>query len=365
MKRVLLIYPLLTSYILPVIKGMAESGRVYLDVFYGPQPLGEGFGEHLPFKHPNIHWMQVEEKHPFGDRFGMYQKDILGHLIKMRPDAILIWANPRYLSFWVTLVAGRLLSIPVYSCGHGLFKKKGAGILHRIMYKTILALSQAYICYTPSVRDSLLPITKNGKKLEVGFNTLYNDYPVLPDCKTGTERGIFYIGRVRPGCGVDILIKAVNHLNQEKDLKIELHIIGAGPLTPFLQFEEKIKPWLHYYGAVYDQKQISEISQNCRIGCVPGFMGLNVVHMMSLSLPVVTHAQLDQHMGPEPEYIQHEVNGWLIEKPNNITSLVEKLSELWLMPAGKVRILQENAYKTYEKLNNPPFHERLLLIMEK
>jgi glycosyltransferase involved in cell wall biosynthesis len=276
----------------------------------------------------------------------------------------LIWANPRYLSFWAVLVAGRLLGIPVYSRGHGLFKKKGAGILYRIMYKTILALSQAYICYTPSVKGSLVALVKNDKKLAVDFNTLYNDFPILPDCKTGTENGIFYIGRVRQGCGVDVLIEVVNHLNHEIGFNIELHIIGAGSFAPVITREAKENPWLHYHGEIYDQKQISEISQNCRMGCVPGFMGLNVVHMMSLSLPVVTHAQLDQHMGPEPDYIQHEVNGWLIEEPNDVDSLVETLQELWRMPSGKFKILQENAYKTYEKLSNPPYHERLLQIFE-
>jgi hypothetical protein len=53
-----------------------------------------------------------------------------------------------------------------------------------------------------------------------------------------------------------------------------------------------------------------------------------------------------------------------MEKPNNVASLVETLRELWLMPVDKFKILQENAYKTYEKLSNPPFHERLLQILE-
>jgi len=363
-KRIVIISSILTSYILPALQGMAESRRVQLDVIYGPPPSGEGFGKHLPFEHPNASWMQVEERHPFGNRFGMYQKGILGHLIKTHPDAILIWANPRYLSFWAVLVAGRLLGIPVYARGHGLVKEKHQDILHRLMYKLILGLCHKYICYTLSVKESLMPLTKNDKKLVVDFNTLYNDFPVLPDKKNGTEPGIFYLGRVRPKCGVKELIETVNYLNREDFLNIELHIVGSGPLEPFILQEAEKYPWVHYYGEIYDQKRLAAISQNCRFGCVPGFMGLNVVHMMSLSLPVVTHAQLDQHMGPEPEYIQHKKNGWLFERPNDESSLRNALRELWLMPEEDVEIMQENAYRAYEKLSNPPYHERLLRILE-
>jgi hypothetical protein len=256
------------------------------------------------------------------------------------------------------------LGIPVYARGHGLFKKKKVGLINKKMYKVILDLSHRYICYTPKVKASLVPLAKREDKLVVDYNTIYNEHPVAPHEKTGREKGIFYISRVRSGCGLDVLIQAVEQLYQQDGLNITSHVIGDGPLTGFLREKAARLPWLHYYGSIFDQKKISEISRQCRLGCVPGFMGLNVVHMLSLSLPVVTHAQLDQHMGPEPEYIQHKVNGWLMEKPNNVASLVETLRELWLMPVDKFKILQENAYKTYEKLSNPPFHERLLQILE-
>jgi len=363
MKRVTFIYPYLTSYILPVLQGMVESGRVQLDVFYSPNPSGMGFGEHQPFEHPNVCWKQVKERHPLGDRFAMYQKDISNYIMKTRPNAIFIFANARYLSFWSVLIAGYLLNIPVYPWGHGLFKKKHIGYAHKLMFKAILALSHKYICYTPQVKISLLPLAKDDKKLVVGCNTLYNLYPIGPYGKTGKEKGILYIGRVRSGCGVDVLIETIALLNKKHDAGIELHVIGDGPLGSMIREKTSQLPWLYYYGKIFDQKKISEISRQCRFGCVPGFMGLNVVHMMSLSLPVVSHAQLSLHMGPEPEYIQHSVNGWLMEKPNDVASLVETLKGLWMMPADKFKVMQENAYKTYEELSNPPFHERILQIL--
>ena len=297
MKTFLFIYPYLTSYILPVLQGIAESGRVQLHVVSGDSPSGLGFGAHLPFEHLNVRWIQVEEKCLLGNRLGMYQQGVLTHLIKTKPDVVLIWANPRYLSFWGILILGRMLRMQVYARGHGLFKKKKAGFFHRTMYRAIIALSYRYVCYTQEVKDSLLQLTQQKNKLVVDYNTLYNDSPVCPEEKTGQEKGIFYIGRMRSGCGVEALIQSVVQLNQKENLKIELHIIGDGPIRNFLVEKAKEFSWIKYYGKVFDQKKISDISRQCRLGCVPGFMGLNAVHMLSLSLPVVTHGDLSKHMG--------------------------------------------------------------------
>jgi glycosyltransferase involved in cell wall biosynthesis len=173
--------------------------------------------------------------------------------------------------------------------------RKNTPILHRLMYRAILALIHTYICY--AIREIFKArLTKTINWYD--FNTLYNRHPVPPDRKSGLEPGIFYIGRVRPGCGVDVLIETVERINREGDSKIDLHVIGDGPLGEAIRRQAEGHDWLHYYGAVFDQERICDISLNCRFGCVPGFMGLNVVHMMSLSLPVMTHGRLDKH-GPE------------------------------------------------------------------
>jgi glycosyltransferase involved in cell wall biosynthesis len=369
LKRIVFVYPYLTGYIIPVLQGVVDSGRVSLDVLCSPPPPGMGFEEIIPPEHPNLHWILAPEGHPMGDRIGMVQKGVLRHILRVRPDAVVIWANPRFLSFWGMLLLGRLLCIPVYSRGHGLFKKQEIGglykLLYKLMYRVILAMSYRYICYTQAVKDSLRSLVKDEDKLIVEYNTLYNHYPLAPNQKTGKEKGVFYIGRIRDGCGVDVLIQALEGLNRQGDSPvIELHIIGDGPLQSHVQEQASRLPWLTYHGKEFDQQRVRDISRECRLGCVPGFMGLNVVHMMSLSLPVVTHARLGKHMGPEPEYIQHQVNGWLIEKVNDVASLAQAIKLLWLLPEDKFRVLQENAYRSYEKLSSPPYHERFLQILE-
>ncbi|NOH01021.1 MAG: glycosyltransferase [Chloroflexi bacterium] len=275
----------------------------------------------------------------------------------------MIWANPRYLSFWGVLLLGKLLSIPVYPRGHGLVKQPNAGALKKWMYRLIVALSHAYICYTPKVRESLAFI-QNDAKLPVDYNTLYNDFPVRPEEKTGKEKGIFFVGRVRDGCGVDVLISAIQTLREKDGLDVEAHIIGDGPWRAILEEKAAQFPhWLKYYGGVFDQKKITEISRTCRIGCGPGFMGLNVVHMLSLSLPVITHANLAEHMGPEPEYIQHGINGWLLKRKGDVKMLQNILGDVWNLDKTVLGEVRNNAYSSYKTLSIPPYHKRLLGIL--
>ena len=53
-----------------------------------------------------------------------------------------------------------------------------------------------------------MPLVPDHAKLVVDYNTLLNEFPVLSDTRNGGEPGVFYIGRIRPGCGVDDLIEA-------------------------------------------------------------------------------------------------------------------------------------------------------------
>ena len=90
MKKVCFIYPHITSYILPLLRGMAEGCK--LDVVYSPAPIKAGFGEHKLFNHPNITWTKLRTIFPFGKYFGMYQMGIIIHILKFRPDIIVILA---------------------------------------------------------------------------------------------------------------------------------------------------------------------------------------------------------------------------------------------------------------------------------
>jgi hypothetical protein len=112
---------------------------------------------------------------------------------------------------------------------------------------------------------------------------------------------------------------------------------------------------------VYDAEQIRKISLDCFAGCYPGNAGLSVVHMMSLSLPVITHDDLRAH-GPEPSFIRDGVSGWLYDHADPEPALYHAVRSLASDPA-KVARMRQNAFADYQSLAHPSLAERLWAII--
>lgn len=361
MKKICYICPGIPEYIIPLFRVMAKESQ--LNIVYSAMPSKHGFGRPELFEHKNVNWIALETIYPFGKSFGMYQKGILKHIVKNRPDALLIFANPRYLSFWAVLLVGRVLGIETYPRGHGLAKRESIGCMQKLLYALLGKLCTRYICYTPSVRESLAEVIKDQKFLAVDYNTLENPHAVQPSKKTGNENGIFYIGRLRARCGVDILIDAVRFLRQETCANIELHVVGDGQMAELVRKQSEKDNWIQYHGMVYDHLIISGISLKCRFGCYPLDVGLSVVHMMSLSLPPLTHGEMTKHMGPEASYVQHGKNGWLYFPRNDFGELARSALELWEMPEEKMKLMQKAAFECYRGLSTPSHATRILQII--
>jgi hypothetical protein len=140
-----------------------------------------------------------------------------------------------------------------------------------------------------------------------------------------------------------------------------LHVIGDGEEGEALRTKAHDCPWVVFHGGVYDPEQIRKISLECFAGCYPGNAGLSVVHMMSLSLPVITHNDLQAH-GPEPSFIRDGVSGLLYDHADPEPSLYQALRSLASDPA-KVAEMRQNAFADYQSLAHPSLAERIWAII--
>ena len=361
MKRLCIIQPLLSNYSRETFLELAQHCQV--DLVFSPTPPGSGFGEVPPPPSTRVRYFVVPTYRPFGEQLGMIQWGVGRFVRREKPDAIMIFGNPRYLSFWATLLWGKLLRIPVHVHGHGLYKKRSIGAFYRLMMTLLLKLATSYICYAPMVRQSFLDHGFSGQKLFVAHNSLINHFPVQPREKRGDERGILFIGRVREGSNVPLLVRVIERLRRVDGLPLRLHVIGTGEEIQFLQTETSNFPWVVLHGEIYTQKQIREVSLDCFLGCYPGNAGLSVEHLMSLSLPVITHDDLPSHQGPEPSFIRNGVAGLLYDHRTPEESLHQAIKSLATdsLPLAK---MQQSAFEDYQHLVNPPLSERLWAIID-
>jgi glycosyltransferase involved in cell wall biosynthesis len=358
LRRVCVVQPILSNYSLPVFLELARYCEV--DLFYSPAPQSSGFGEVSLPAVPNLRYIPVKTLKPLGDRWGMYQRGLLGYLVRQRPDALLLSANLRELSFWLATICGRVLGIPVYAHGHGLYKKTQISWAYRRLVQLLLRLVTAYICYAAAVRQSFLAFGFDEKKLAVADNSLINPCQVRPEEKSGAEMGVLFLGRLRADCALESLIDAIARLRESDGLLVRLHIIGAGEEEMRLRGCARNRPWVAFHGAIYHPGKIRQVSLDCFLGCYPGNAGLSIVHMMSLSLPVITHNRLHAH-GPEVSFLRNGASGLLYEHSDQ-ASLYCALRSLATDPARVARMRRE-AFADYQRLSNPSLAQRLWAIV--
>lgn len=292
-----------------------------------------------------------------------YQSNIIGQHFK-NGDAIVVFANPRFVSFWLLMLVARLRGAKVFAHGQGNYAHPSGSLFRKFMYRVICGLSYRYICYNEFVRVCMLRIGCNADKLVVADNSVQIDAPVHPEGKDYCVSGVLFVGRLREGCSLGVAVEAVSRLRAAFS-EVCLYVVGSGPMESRYRKEFDGLDWVRFHGSIYDHELISRISRKCRVGCYPGNAGLSVVHMFALSLPVVVHSKVHQHMGPESAYVVDKFNGFLFDPDEDpVAALFGSLRLAWSMTSDELREIGRNSFRTYEELTQPSLGERFLGILE-
>jgi glycosyltransferase involved in cell wall biosynthesis len=276
---------------------------------------------------------------------------------------VLSFANPRYVSFWMTLLIARLLGIPIFIHGQGLFRHTKPSWTHALVFRVLLRLATRYIAYNDFAARSLRGLTHHAK-IAVLENFVTNDQPASPSERDYSQSGILFVGRLREKCELERLADAVVHRNAlVSNEKISVKVIGGGELLDFYRDKYRNHPEIAFFGEIYAASRIGEIARSCFIGCHPGAAGLSVIHMMSLSLPPLVHDSFHLHMGPEPAYVIDGKTGFVFSRTDP-TRTLEKIIDHVCRSRRDVAAVGENAYRFYCKLTDVSLADRLHEIMK-
>lgn len=353
-KKLLILQPYFTKYRIPVFKSLSEKFNVCLCA-----SVDYSFDVEENLDTSTFRFRKLKETHFFKNTL-YWQSNLIKYFLKEKPDLLFLTANPRYLSMWAILILAKISNKKVFLHGQGLYSKNKISIFNKIIFYLFNMLSTNYICYTKISKESLnsLPIYNKSKVAE---NSIVNENPI--EKQDTSNNGILFIGRLRKGSNLDLLINVVNELNENIiNEKIKLHIIGGGNDLEY--FKSKFSNTnINFYGAIYDNSKISEISKECIVGCYPGNAGLSVLHYMSLSLPVIVHSEIKKHMGPEVSYVIDKYNGFFF-KQNNYESLQKTIKNIFIEKNEDIKPLQINAFHTYKNITTPSLSERFTKIIE-
>jgi glycosyltransferase involved in cell wall biosynthesis len=330
-----LIQRVLPAYRAPFFGALAQAcgGGVYL-AFGKPHPI-ESIqttetvdGVNL-FKTRNMHFLG-------GSFYFCFQKGLHPWLEKTQLDALIIEANPRYLSSASAIRWMHAHHKPVIGWGLGAPGNKGPfnGLRDRFLkqFDTLIAYSQKGADeYASMGFDSqAIFVAKNAVTAKPAhpMPTRPLDFPGKPV--------VLFVGRLQARKRLDNLIQAC--AQQPADLQPELWVIGDGPARQELEaLAHQFYSSTQFLGAKFGEELI-DYFKKADLFVLPGTGGLAIQQAMSFGLPVIV-AGGD---GTQNDLVRPG-NGWQI--PSDDLEALTKALTIALSDPARLRDMGAEGYR--------------------
>lgn len=273
--------------------------------------------------------------HLLGGRFYLcYQQGLLNWLEETDPDALIMEANPRYLSSRAAMDWMHKRDRPVIGWGLGAPPVRGFRERGRIEF---LRQFDALISYSQRGANEYADLGFPIDNIFVAHNSV-SPAPTwtLPNRpQTFGERPcILFVGRLQARKNVDLLLGACAEMESQP----RLVIVGDGPEREHLEsFAQELYPSAEFIGAKHGV-ELKPYFEEADIFVLPGTGGLAVQEAMSYGLPIIV-AQGD---GTQDDLVRKE-NGWQIP-PDDFDALVSTMKDA-LSDVARLRRMGEESYR--------------------
>ena len=272
--------------------------------------------------------------HLFGGSFyWCYQQGMMDWLKTSNPDALIVEANPRYLSTPAAVRWMHKEKKPVI--GWGLGSPSVRGFRKQRRYSFIHPFD-AMIAYSRRGADEYAALGFPREKIFVAHNAVSPAPVYAPPRrpKTVDRFTILFVGRLQARKRVDSLLRACAQLGSNP----RLVIVGDGPERQSLEsLAKEIYPEAEFAGAKHGA-ELKPYFTGADLFILPGTGGLAIQEAMSYGLPVIV-AQGD---GTQDDLVRNE-NGWQIP-PDDFDALVSTLKEA-LFNVARLRRMGEESYR--------------------
>lgn len=289
-----------------------------------------------------------------------WQKGVM-KLLRSGYTDIITSTDPYCISSWVLMWRARRNGINVYLWGHGAYGNETG--LKRWLRIRCNKLAKGVFLYGYYAKEILEKWGINENKLHVIYNSLSYDEQieirkqlkasdVYQNHFGNTNPNIVFIGRLTKVKKLDQVLRAVKIL-KERGKNFNVSFIGDGVLKNeliFLTEQLGLKEYVWFYGACYDEKQISEFLFNADMCVSPGNVGLTAMHAMTFGCPVISHNDFPMQM-PEFEAIEDGKTGTFF-KEDDVESLAQSIQN-WFNNHNDREGIRRACYKVIDEKYNP------------
>ena len=324
------------AYRAPFFDLLAESCQGGLTLFAGrPLPVESiAIVQDLS----SVDFVQAENRHfrdPQSQFFLCWQEGIIPWLDAEDPAALIVEANPRYLSTYGAIRWMKKRNRPVL--GWGLGTAQHGHPLEKYFRQTFLKSLDGVIAY--SQRGANEYHTLGLESVFVAHNAVSRrPQQSLPkrSLTFADAPMVLFVGRLQERKRIDILLASCAGLPAA--LQPRLVIVGDGPALPGLQsLAEQEYPRAEFTGAKHGSELVSYFA-DADLFALPGTGGLAVQEAMSYGLPVIV-AQGD---GTQDDLVRPE-NGWQVP-PGDQTAFKNALQEA-LSDVNRLRKMGAESYR--------------------
>ncbi len=265
----------------------------------------------------------------------------LQYIVKNKPDFVLVIINASNFTEFLSIPLCKILNIPVviwtHGYDHGIRKKGLINDLRLLITRFFQKRADHIFTFSRNGKEYLISKDIPKEKITVTPNTLNTDvwldkYNYCEKSKLRKKYNykkesivLLFSGRLYKDKKVMNLLYVIEYIQKEhKNYNIFLNIVGDGSERQTLEdyvHQNKIKNII-FHGNIFDESKIAEIFCISDLFVMPGCVGLAIVHAFCFGLPIITE-DIFCH-GPEIQYLEDNINGYLIEE-NDIISFANKL----------------------------------------
>lgn len=324
----------LPAYRTPFLERLAAACAGGLSVFAGRPRQGEAIAEAESLA--GAEWVRGENRHWLsGPAYFCSQPGLNAWLESSGIDALVLEANPRYLSNWGGRRWAHAQGMPVV--GWGLGAPSRAWLWPA--WRRFLAGFDSLIAYSTRGAAQYRRLSIEPERVAVAVNA---SRPAPSDVAEhpwdGGPLDVLFVGRLQARKRVDLLIEACAAAHTP----IRLTVVGDGPVRGMLEERaRRMLPGTNFLGHL-EGAPLQMAYRNADLFVLPGTGGLAVQEAMAHGLPVV----VGEGDGSQADMVRPE-NGWLLTESNVDTlrgileSAASDRTQLGRMGEESLRIVRE------------------------
>lgn len=329
----------LPSYRLPFFEALARACSGGLSLFAGQPGAGESIDTALNLQQSHLSSARNlalgSVSQPY---YLLWQAGLLHWLEGWDPDALVVEANPRYLSTPRAVAWMHRRGRPAIGWGLGAPPLGGPlAALRQPGRLLFLRFFDAWIAYSRRGAEEYAALGLPRERIFVAPNAVVGRPESPPPARPPVFAGrpvVLFVGRLQQRKRLDNLLQACAALPEA--LRPRLLVVGAGPARDeFQSLATKVYPQVEFLGAMHGP-DLEPVYAQADLFVLPGTGGLAVQQAMAHALPVVV-AEGD---GTQEDLVRPE-NGWQVA-PGDESALTSALHNALADPARLRRMGAES-----------------------